>query len=132
MRRHLETDSAVLRCRRLIAHQVVDWIKEEYSTLEQILPTAAIGNGAAGMIRSGVNQILKKVSDDRDHMLRKEFDSAVQVLIARLKSDRSFPEKGEELKRHLRDGEMVSTYVKDLWSGVAHVDQDRCVKSALA
>jgi uncharacterized membrane-anchored protein YjiN (DUF445 family) len=104
--------------REFIAHQVVDWIKEEYSTLEKILPTAAIGNGAAGMIRSGVNQILKKVSDDRDHMLRKEFDSAVQVLIARLKSDRSFLEKGEELKRHLRDGEMVSAYVKDLWGAL--------------
>lgn len=104
--------------REFIAQQVVDWIKEEYSAFEKILPTVAIGNGAANMIRGGVNRILTNVTEDRDHTLRKEFDQTVQALIVKLKNDRSFLEKGDELKRHLRDGEVVSAYIKDLWTAM--------------
>ncbi|MGF6602089.1 uncharacterized membrane-anchored protein YjiN (DUF445 family) [Paraburkholderia sp. GAS448] len=101
--------------RSFIAARIVDWLKSEYPTMEKFLPTDWVGENGAVMIANAVDTVLIQISEDPDHHLRKSFDEVVGRLIVRLKTDRVFLEKGEELKRYLKDGETLNLYIKDLW-----------------
>ncbi|MFP3566790.1 DUF445 domain-containing protein [Paraburkholderia sp. SIMBA_030] len=101
--------------REFIAERIVDWIKSEYPAMEKILPSAWIGEKGAETIASVVNRMLDQISENPTHQLRQKFDDVVQRLIARLKTDPAYLQKGEELKRYLVEGDALSTYVKDMW-----------------
>jgi uncharacterized membrane-anchored protein YjiN (DUF445 family) len=102
--------------RSFIATHIVNWLKTHHPKKELVLPTNWIGENGAQIVANGINAILTQISEDPDHTLRKSFDEAVEKLIVNLRSDPAFIAKGEELKRHLRDGALLNTYIKDLWS----------------
>ncbi|RDK03330.1 DUF445 domain-containing protein [Paraburkholderia lacunae] len=115
----IEQVVALLRepqAREFIAARIVDWVRSEYPTIEKILPSAWIGEQAAETIANVVNRMLEQISENPAHQLRQKFDGAVQRLIARLKNDPAFLQKGEELKRYLVEGDAFGTYVKDMWT----------------
>jgi uncharacterized membrane-anchored protein YjiN (DUF445 family) len=101
--------------RSFIAARIVDWLKSEYPTMEKFLPTNWLGENGAEMIANAVDTVLIQISEDTNHQLRRNFDDVVERLIIRLKTDRAFLEKGEEVKRYLRDSEPLNLYIKDLW-----------------
>ncbi|KWO83980.1 hypothetical protein WM32_21265 [Burkholderia ubonensis] len=101
--------------RAVIAAYIVDWLKSQYPTVEKILPTNWLGENGAELIANAVNRVLEQVAANPEHELRQRFDAAVVKLVERLKHDSVFIEKGEEIKRYIRDGDAFNTYLKDLW-----------------
>ncbi|OJA53266.1 DUF445 domain-containing protein [Burkholderia ubonensis] len=101
--------------RAVIAAYIVDWLKSQYPTVEKILPTNWLGENGAELIANAVNRVLEQVVADPEHELRQRFDATVVKLVERLKHDPVFIEKGEEIKRYIRDGDAFNTYLKDLW-----------------
>ncbi|KVP42265.1 DUF445 domain-containing protein [Burkholderia ubonensis] len=101
--------------RAVIAAYIVDWLKSQYPTVEKILPTNWLGENGAELIANAVNRVLEQVAADPEHELRQRFDATVVKLVERLKRDPVFIEKGEEIKRYIRDGDAFNTYLKDLW-----------------
>ncbi|KVL07075.1 DUF445 domain-containing protein [Burkholderia ubonensis] len=101
--------------RAVIAAYIVDWLKSQYPTVEKILPTNWLGENGAELIANAVNRVLEQVAADPEHELRQRFDVTVVKLVERLKHDPVFIEKGEEIKRYIRDGDAFNTYLKDLW-----------------
>ncbi|KVN69204.1 DUF445 domain-containing protein [Burkholderia ubonensis] len=101
--------------RAVIAAYIVDWLKSQYPTVEKILPTNWLGENGAELIANAVNRVLEQVAADPEHELRQRFDVTVVKLVERLKYDPVFIEKGEEIKRYIRDGDAFNTYLKDLW-----------------
>ncbi|KVM21282.1 hypothetical protein WL05_26240 [Burkholderia ubonensis] len=101
--------------RAVIAAYIVDWLKSQYPTVEKILPTNWLGENGAELIANAVNRVLEQVAADPEHELRQRFDATVVKLVERLKYDPVFIEKGEEIKRYIRDGDAFNTYLKDLW-----------------
>ncbi|KVM72298.1 hypothetical protein WJ61_17975 [Burkholderia ubonensis] len=101
--------------RAVIAAYIVDWLKSQYPTVEKILPTNWLGENGAELIANAVNRVLEQVAADPEHELRRRFDATVVKLVERLKHDPVFIEKGEEIKRYIRDGDAFNTYLKDLW-----------------
>ncbi|MDB5753638.1 MAG: hypothetical protein JWR56_66 [Massilia sp.] len=108
-----------------IAQGIVDWLKEEYSMLEKVLPKEAIGRKGADIAVRLAAGILAKVSDDPDHPMRKHFDQFTDDFVERLKSDPEFQEKGEEIKRYLLSDETLNAYLKSMWDDLkAWLKQD--------
>ncbi|KWO01852.1 DUF445 domain-containing protein [Burkholderia ubonensis] len=101
--------------RAVISAYIVDWLKSQYPTVEKILPTNWLGENGAELIANAVNRVLEQVAADPEHELRQRFDATVVELVERLKYDPVFIEKGEEIKRYIRDGDAFNTYLKDLW-----------------
>ncbi|MBN3752445.1 DUF445 family protein [Paraburkholderia sp. Tr-20389] len=101
--------------RTFIAEQIVDWFKREYPTLEKLMPSEWLGESGANIVADTVNNMLLRVSEDRSHKLRHKFDEAAARLVVKLKSDPAFLEKGEEIKRYVKESENLALYVKDLW-----------------
>ncbi|WP_322065207.1 DUF445 domain-containing protein [Burkholderia ubonensis] len=101
--------------RTVIAAYIVDWLKSQYPTVEKILPTNWLGENGAELIANAVNRVLEQVAADPEHELRQRFDATVVKLVERLKYDPVFIEKGEEIKRYIRDGDAFNTYLLDLW-----------------
>ncbi|KVZ46544.1 DUF445 domain-containing protein [Burkholderia ubonensis] len=101
--------------RAVIAAYIVDWLKSQYPTVEKILPTNWLGENGAELIANAVNRVLEQVAADPEHELRQRFDATVVKLVERLKYDPVFIEKGEEIKRYIRDGDAFNTYLLDLW-----------------
>lgn len=101
--------------RDFIAKHIADWLKRDHPMKEKILPTNWLGEHGAELIANALDKVLIQVGEDPTHQLRRNFDEVVQRLIERLKADPIFLEKGEEIKRYLRDGEVIGVYIKDLW-----------------
>ncbi|MEM5343988.1 DUF445 domain-containing protein [Paraburkholderia azotifigens] len=102
--------------RTFIAEQIVDWFKREYPTLEKIMPSEWLGESGANVVADTVNNMLLRVSEDPGHKLRHKFDEAAARLVVKLKSDPAFLQKGEEIKRYVKESENLALYVKDLWA----------------
>ncbi|WP_186129767.1 DUF445 domain-containing protein [Burkholderia gladioli] len=102
--------------RGAIASYIVDWLKGEYPKMERVMPTAWLGEHGAELIANAVTRVLIQIGEDPEHRLRRSFDATAARLVERLKADPAFIEKGEELKRYLRDGEAFNGYVAELWS----------------
>jgi uncharacterized membrane-anchored protein YjiN (DUF445 family) len=63
-----------------------------------------------------VSRVLEGVAADPEHELRQRFDRTVARLTERLKHDPAFIEKGDEIKRYIRDGDAFNDYARDLWN----------------
>jgi uncharacterized membrane-anchored protein YjiN (DUF445 family) len=98
-----------------IAQGIVDWLKEEYSMLEKVLPKEAIGRKGADVAVRMAASILTRVHEDPGHPLRQNFDSFTHDFIARLKTDPDFHAKGEEIKQYLLQNPALNGYIKSLW-----------------
>lgn len=101
--------------RDFIAQHIADWLKREHPMKEKVLPTSWLGENGAELIANALDKVLMQVSEDPEHQLRKNFDEAVKRFVDRLKVDPAFLEKGEEIKRYVRDGEIIGPYIKNLW-----------------
>jgi len=102
--------------RDFIAQHIADWLKREHPMKEKVLPTSWLGENGAELIANALDKVLMQVSEDPAHQLRKNFDEAVKRFVDRLKVDPAFLEKGEEIKRYVRDGEIIGPYIKNLWA----------------
>jgi len=102
--------------RDFIAQHIADWLKREHPMKEKVLPTSWLGENGAELIANALDKVLMQVSEDPAHQLRKNFDEAVKRFVDRLKVDPTFLEKGEEIKRYVRDGEIIGPYIKNLWA----------------
>ena len=102
--------------RDFIAQHIADWLKREHPMKEKVLPTSWLGENGAELIANALDKVLMQVSEDPAHQLRRNFDEAVKRFIDRLKVDPAFLEKGEEIKRYVRDGEIIGPYIKNLWA----------------
>ena len=102
--------------RDFIAQHIADWLKREHPMKEKVLPTSWLGENGAELIANALDKVLMQVSEDPAHQLRENFDEAVKRFIDRLKVDPAFLEKGEEIKRYVRDGEIIGPYIKNLWA----------------
>jgi uncharacterized membrane-anchored protein YjiN (DUF445 family) len=98
-----------------IAQGIVDWLREEYAFIERMLPSEMIGRKGADIAVRLAAGILNHVSEDREHPLRKRFDTFTVDFIERLKHDPEFVEKGEEIKRYLLEDETLNTFLQSLW-----------------
>jgi uncharacterized membrane-anchored protein YjiN (DUF445 family) len=108
-----------------IAQGIVDWLKEEYSMFEKVLPKEAIGRKGADIAVRLAAGLLAKVNSDPEHQLRKNFDQFAHDFVERLKSDPGFQQKGEEIKRYLLSDEKLNSYLKTLWDDLkAWLKQD--------
>jgi len=99
-----------------ISQGIVDWLKEEYAFVERMLPSELIGRKGADIAVRLAAGILARVSEDRDHPLRKRFDVFVDEFIARLKADPAFALRSEEIKRYVLEDEKLNAYLRSLWN----------------
>lgn len=104
--------------RAVIAAYIVDWLKSQYPRVEKVLPKNWLGENGAELLANAVSRVLAQVAADPEHELRQRFDSLVMRLIERLKHDPLFIEKGEAVKRYLRDGDAFNAYLKDVWNAL--------------
>lgn len=109
----MKLDNEALR--KAVAERVADWLKQEHKWKEKVLPTEWISDQAAQAAASGVAKFLAEVSGSPRHELRGAFDSAMKVLIVKLRTDETFLRKGEELKELLLTSREALTYVSSLW-----------------
>jgi uncharacterized membrane-anchored protein YjiN (DUF445 family) len=98
-----------------IAQGIVDWLREEYAFIERMLPSELIGRKGADIAVKLAAGILVKVSEDREHPLRKRFDTFAHDFIERLKGDPAFAQKGEEIKAYLLGDDTLNGYLRSLW-----------------
>jgi len=98
-----------------IAQGVVQWLKQEHSIKEKMLPTEWLGEKSAEWMAEALNRLLADVARRPNHLLRAKFDSTVQGFVKRLKSDPEYLQKGEEFKRYLQSNEKIGAYVQQLW-----------------
>ncbi|RQS16289.1 DUF445 family protein [Burkholderia sp. Bp9002] len=101
--------------REVIAGFIVEWLKAQYPKVEKLLPTQWLGENGAQLLASAVSRALEGVAADPEHELRQRFDRTVVALTERLKHDPAFIEKGEEIRRYIRDGDAFNVYLRDLW-----------------
>ncbi|RQR67594.1 DUF445 family protein [Burkholderia sp. Bp9126] len=101
--------------REVIAGFVVEWLKAQYPKVEKLLPTQWLGENGAQLLASAVSRVLEGVAADPEHELRQRFDRTVVALTERLKHDPAFIERGEEIRRYIRDGDAFNAYLRDLW-----------------
>ncbi|MXN73684.1 DUF445 family protein [Burkholderia sp. 4701] len=101
--------------REVIAGFIVEWLKAQYPKVEKLLPTQWLGENGAQLLASAVSRVLEGVAADPEHELRQRFDRTVVALTERLKHDPAFIEKGEEIRRYIRDGDAFNAYLRDLW-----------------
>lgn len=99
----------------MIAGFIVEWLKAQYPKVEKLLPTQWLGENGAQLLASAVSRVLEGVAADPEHELRQRFDRTVAALTERLKQDPAFIEKGEEIRRYIRDGDAFNAYLRDLW-----------------
>jgi uncharacterized membrane-anchored protein YjiN (DUF445 family) len=71
-----------------IAQGIVDWLRDEYAFMEKMLPSELIGRKGADISVRLAAGILKRVSEDPDHPLRRRFDVFTHDFIERLKAIR--------------------------------------------
>ncbi|HGL4259222.1 DUF445 domain-containing protein [Burkholderia dolosa] len=102
--------------RAIIAGFIVEWLKTQYPKFEKIMPTQWFGENGARLLASAVSRVLEGVAADPEHELRQRFDRTVARLTERLKHDPAFIEKGDEIKRYIRDGDAFNDYARDLWN----------------
>ena len=107
----LKTDET----RREISKGVIQWLKQEHSVKEKVLPTEWLGENSAEWMTAALDRILTDISSSPKHVLRAKFDSAVQVFVERLRNDPDFLRKGEEIKLYLQNDEKMGDYVQQLW-----------------
>jgi uncharacterized membrane-anchored protein YjiN (DUF445 family) len=100
----------------VIAQGIVDWLREEHTFMERMLPSEMIGRKGADLTVRMASGMLNRVSEDMAHPLRQRFDAFTREFIERLKADPDFIEKGEEIKRHLVGDETLNGYIGSLWS----------------
>lgn len=98
-----------------IAQGIVDWLKEEYSMFEKVIPKEAIGRKGADIAVRLAAGILARIDADPEHPIRKNFDAFTADFVARLKHDPDFQQKGEEIKQYLIGDETLNAYLKTLW-----------------
>lgn len=98
-----------------IAQGIVDWLRDEYAFMEKMLPSELIGRKGADISVRLAAGILKRVSEDPEHPLRRRFDVFTHDFIERMKTDPAFIEKGEDIKRHLIGDATVNGYIGSLW-----------------
>ncbi|KVD86686.1 hypothetical protein WS63_20135 [Burkholderia stagnalis] len=101
--------------REVIAGFIVEWLKTQYPKVEKLLPTQWLGEHGAQLLASAVSRVLEGVAADPEHELRQRFDRTVAALTERLKHDPAFIEKGEEIRRYIRDSDAFNAYLRDLW-----------------
>ncbi|TCW85548.1 DUF445 domain-containing protein [Burkholderia sp. SRS-46] len=102
--------------REVIAGVIVDSLKAQYPKVEKLLPTQWLGENGAQLLASAVSRVLEGVAADPGHELRQRFDDTVARLTERLKHDPAFLEKGEEIRRYVRDGDAFNVYLRDVWA----------------
>ncbi|SFV17797.1 DUF445 domain-containing protein [Pseudoduganella namucuonensis] len=116
-------DQALLHLRapenqELISSSIVQWLKREHAAMEKVLPTAWLGEKGADWVTEALNTLLMEVAEDRSHKLRRRVDQMIAQFIVNLREDPSFHERAEEIKRYIREGESVNTYLAEIWNGL--------------
>lgn len=116
-------DQALLHLRapenqELISSSIVQWLKREHAAMEKVLPTAWLGEKGADWVTEALNTLLLEVAEDRSHKLRRRVDQMIAQFIVKLREDPSFHERAEEIKRYIREGESVNTYLAEIWNGL--------------
>jgi uncharacterized membrane-anchored protein YjiN (DUF445 family) len=101
--------------RKTIAVRIADWLKQEHKLKEKMLPTEWLSEQAAQAAANGIAKFLAEVSSSPKHELRGAFDSALNRLVAKLRTDEEFLRKGEELKTLLLTSPEALTYISSLW-----------------
>ena len=99
----------------ILAGAIVDWMKQEYTLFEKILPTEAIGRKGADIVVRMTAALLARVDEDAEHPIRQQFDSYTRNFIARLKDDPEMLVKAEEIKEYLLGDATFNAYLKSLW-----------------
>ncbi len=100
---------------RFISQKIIEWLKIRHPLKEKILPSEWLGDHGAELIANAIHELLAEVARNPEHQLRVSFDAVVHRLVARLKSDPEFLQKGEEIKRYLQNDENFNGYIRELW-----------------
>ncbi|HEY0201158.1 MAG TPA: DUF445 domain-containing protein [Burkholderiaceae bacterium] len=104
--------------RALIANAIVHWVKTEHPLKEKVLPTEWLGDKGSALIAHALESLLAEVAANPGHLLRAQFDQAVQRFIERLRDDPDFARRGEQLRGYLLTDAALARYVQDLWQGL--------------
>lgn len=104
--------------RDVIANGIVHWLKQEHPKMEKMLPTNWVGDKGAEWVSEALNTLLAQIRDDPSHALRRRFDDVIAAFIARLRDDPALREKAEDIKRYIRDGDAVNSYIGGMWTSL--------------
>ena len=104
--------------RTLIAQTIVQWLKQEHPLKEKVLPTEWLGEQGSDLVANALQTLLAEVAANPRHVLREQFDAAVQRFVRRLRTDPAWARKATEIRDYLRGDPAVGRYVQELWQGV--------------
>lgn len=100
---------------RFIADSIVQWLKREHPLKEKMLPTDWLGDKGAELVAQALESLLEDIAHNPQHRMREAFDTAVQRLIERLKTDAEYQERAEQVRHYLLHDEKLAAYLRDLW-----------------
>lgn len=103
--------------RALIAQTFVHWLKQEHPLKEKVLPTEWLGEQGSDLVANALQTLLAEVAANPRHVLRAQFDAAVQRFVRRLQTDPAWARKAAEIRDYLRGDPAVGRYVQELWQG---------------
>ncbi|MFT3813361.1 MAG: DUF445 domain-containing protein [Acidovorax sp.] len=101
--------------RALIAQTIVQWLKREHPLKEKMLPTEWLGGKGSDLVANALQGLLAEVAQNPHHVLREQFDGAMQRFIHRLQTDPAWAAKAAEIRDYLRTDPAVGRYVQELW-----------------
>jgi uncharacterized membrane-anchored protein YjiN (DUF445 family) len=104
--------------RTFIAGHMIEWLRQEYPTIEKLLPSNWIGEKSADTLARILDTLLTGIANDPDHALRRAFDQQLATFIEQLKHDPALQARGEQIKQELLLGEAVSAYLTGLWANI--------------
>ena len=101
-----------------ISDKVQNWLKNEHSYINTVLPTEKIGNKVAEIATNKFNDFLGEVLTTDSAQLRDKFDKAMQTLVDKLKHDPEWRIKSQELIAYLTEDKNFLAFVDSSWSGI--------------
>ncbi|RZJ56520.1 MAG: DUF445 family protein [Acidovorax sp.] len=101
--------------RTWVAQTIVAWLKKEHPRTEKLLPSDWLGDKGSSLLARALESLMAEVAANPQHVLRAQFDAAVQRFIERLRSDPDWVRKGEEIRTYLQTDATVAGYVQTLW-----------------
>ena len=101
--------------RAWVAQTIVLWLKKEHPRTEKLLPSDWLGDKGSTLLARALESVMADVAANPQHVLRAQFDTAVQQFIARLRTDPDWARKGEEVRAYLQTDATLGAYVQTLW-----------------
>lgn len=99
----------------IIAEKLSQWLKEDYSRLEKVLPSSWLSEQGARIAVSAVSFILQDINTDPQHPIRCAFDQQIETFICNLERDPELANKVNHYREGLLKSDRLAQFLQQMW-----------------